>query len=325
MLFSILVANFNNGRYLTECFRSIIDQEYKEWEVIIVDDKSTDNSLKIINEYINKDERFKLYTNSSNRGCGYTKNKCAQFANGQILGFLDPDDTLTPNALKMMVKFHKEKPEVSIITSKYRLFKGENETITICDHAGSIPEGESYLSSCKPLLTSFATFKKKFYKDTIGINPALKRAVDQDLYLKMEEVGDHFFLDEILYNYRSHERNISRNENSLKAEYWHTLVIRNSYFRRIKIKSQNKNLTKSQLEKVFCDYYFKLLKSSFHKSSIKLILKFLFLFTQKFKMRTACWYFLFQFSRILFKRGNLFRRKFIVSFNNTYSELGYTL
>ena len=68
-LFSILVANYNNGRYLQEAIDSILAQTYDNWEVILVDDKSTDDSPVIYGKYAS-DSRFKIYYNDVNRGCG---------------------------------------------------------------------------------------------------------------------------------------------------------------------------------------------------------------------------------------------------------------
>ena len=96
MLFSILVANYNNGHFFQDCYQSILSQTYTNWEVIIVDDCSTDESVSVIKQIIGVDDRFKLIENTKNYGCGYTKNKCVQNAKGDILGFLDPDDSSQP-------------------------------------------------------------------------------------------------------------------------------------------------------------------------------------------------------------------------------------
>src|SRR5690554_4791645 len=115
-LFSILIAQYNNGHFFNDCYKSILEQTYANWEVIIVDDASTDDSLKVIKDIIKDDSRFKLFTNDTNKGCGYTKRKCAALATGEISGFLDPDDTLEPIALEKMVEIHLNHPEVSIVT-----------------------------------------------------------------------------------------------------------------------------------------------------------------------------------------------------------------
>ena len=84
----------------------------------------------------------------------------------------------------------------------------------------------------KGALTHFATFKRKYFENTSGIDTTFKRAVDQDLYLKLEEVGKHIFLDDYLYNYRVNQNSISANKNVYKARYWHFIAQKNAFKRR---------------------------------------------------------------------------------------------
>ena len=102
-LFSVLIANYNNGKYLREAINSVYSQIYTNWEIILVDDASTDNSQEIYSE-LEKDDRIHIYYNEKNMGCGYTKRRCAELANGELCGFLDPDDALLPHALESHVK-----------------------------------------------------------------------------------------------------------------------------------------------------------------------------------------------------------------------------
>ena len=71
-LFSVLIANYNNGKYLMDAIDSIRRQTYTHWEIILVDDASTDNSKELYKE-LEKDNRIHIYYNEENRGCGYTK------------------------------------------------------------------------------------------------------------------------------------------------------------------------------------------------------------------------------------------------------------
>lgn len=72
-LFSVLIANYNNGNYISECLESVLKQTYQNFEIIIVDDASTDTSLNIIQKYIDQDNRIKIYNNDKNYGAGYSK------------------------------------------------------------------------------------------------------------------------------------------------------------------------------------------------------------------------------------------------------------
>ena len=104
-LFSVLIANYNNGQYLQDAIDSILCQTYTDWEVVIVDDGSTDNSKEIYRQY-EQNSRFHIVYNEQNRGCGYTKWRCVEEAHGEICGFLDPDDVLMSDALEKMEKVH---------------------------------------------------------------------------------------------------------------------------------------------------------------------------------------------------------------------------
>ena len=70
-LFSVLISNYNNGQYLQETIESVKAQDYTNWEIIIVDDLSTDNSIEIYKKYAN-DNRIKIYYNTENKGVTYT-------------------------------------------------------------------------------------------------------------------------------------------------------------------------------------------------------------------------------------------------------------
>ncbi|HEU4790024.1 MAG TPA: glycosyltransferase family 2 protein, partial [Flavobacterium sp.] len=168
MKFSILIANYNNGHFFSDCYCSIINQSYQNWEVIIVDDCSTDNSVAMIQQIIGEDSRFKLFLNEANKGCGYTKNKCASIANGQILGFLDPDDALKTNALFLMVSAHIEMPDISLISSRFVLVDLNMNFKEKSSQGNNIPERKSYLTSKQGLVTHFASFKNESYRKTIG-------------------------------------------------------------------------------------------------------------------------------------------------------------
>jgi glycosyltransferase involved in cell wall biosynthesis len=100
MKFSILVANYNNGKYFQDCWKSIVEQTYTNWEVIIVDDGSTDDSLELINSVIGNDTRVIIEKIEKNKGCGSAKKRCVELAQGDLCAFLDPDDYLDCLALE---------------------------------------------------------------------------------------------------------------------------------------------------------------------------------------------------------------------------------
>jgi len=229
---SILVANYNNGRYLMDAIDSIRRQSYPDWEIIIVDDCSTDNSAEVY-KGLEDDDRIHVFFNSSNMGCGYTKRQCVIHANGSICGFLDPDDTLTEDAIQIMVTEHEKQPDSSLIGSTCFNADENLNIVSVSSYGCSIPQGHSFLTYRKGI-TAFATFKKKCYEQTEGVDPLMLRAVDHDLYYKLEEVGNVYYIDKPLYYYRQNTAgNISLGEeNMLKAHAWDIYAMVNACKRR---------------------------------------------------------------------------------------------
>ena len=219
-LFSVLIANYNNGKYLQEAIDSVKTQTYTNWEIILVDDGSTDNSHELYKLYAD-DNRIKVFYNDINHGCGYTKRRSAEFANGEICGFLDPDDTLIINAIELMVNAHRAHPDVSLILSRF-YYCDKELNIQSESRYLSISEGNSYLTNRDYCPEHFASFKKVFYNKTNGLSPLYKLGVDQDLIFKLEEVGNIYILNEFTYKYRIHKKSIA--SDSRKSLYWNLIV-----------------------------------------------------------------------------------------------------
>lgn len=236
----MLIANYNNGRYLTESIESIKKQSYKNWEIVIVDDGSTDNSKEVYKKYL-LDHRIRIYFNGRNRYCGFTKRRCIELSKGEICGFVDSDDALADNnALEIMVKLHKSKPECSLVYSTCYLCNDINDIIGISDRIGKIEDGEDFLINSKKGIAHFATFKRSFYDKTTGINPKLHSAEDNDLYFKLEEAGSIYYFDKPLYLYRTNNPNSISigNQKKIKDSFlFHIIASLDACERRIKSNS----------------------------------------------------------------------------------------
>lgn len=227
---SVLIAHYNNGNYFEDCYASLINQTYNNWEVIIVDDASTDNSLEVIREIIKDDDRFILYENSENKGCGFTKRKCMEYATGEICGYLDPDDALYPAALeKSVYSYTNDK-----IVATYSKMMMCDDNLRDQKEFSSTKQiyNNKYFFNFPIQFSHFFTFKKNAYLQTSGINPNLKSAVDQDLYLKILEVGNVVFINEILYKYRLHSGGISQESTKHIAKDSFAFVIHDTMKRR---------------------------------------------------------------------------------------------
>ncbi len=229
-LFSILIASYNNGKFFEDCYNSIMAQSYQNFEVIIVDDCSTDNSIEIIKNKIGDDARFKIFENEKNSGVGFTKTRCSGLATGEICAFLDPDDAITENALEISVKTHNENPDVALVYTDSFWCKETFEKPYRHNYK-QVENGNPYFFNQAEIF-HFASYKNEFYKKTEGTDPTLKRAIDQDLYLKLYDVGKVLHIPEAIYYYRIHEGGISTTKNVKKAYFWHWVVIIDSAKRR---------------------------------------------------------------------------------------------
>ena len=229
-LFSVLVANYNNGAFFKDCYDSLIQQTYQDFEVVIVDDCSTDNSVQLIENLVGNDARFKIFRNEQNSGVGYTKKRCIDLAKGTLCAFVDPDDAILPNALEVMVMAHKD-DTVGLVYSNFifcdALLQQESVRKTM-----PVPNGDDKFFNLGGVISHFATFKRATYLLTTGLNPYYKRAIDQDLYLKLYEKGGLTYLNQDLYLYRIHDGGISTNNNGKKANFWHWQIILDTCKRR---------------------------------------------------------------------------------------------
>jgi len=116
--FSVLMANFNNACYIKEAIKSVISQTFTKWELIIVDDCSTDNSVEVIKPFL-KDKRIKLICHKKNLEYGGSLKTAADNASNVIIDILDPDDSLHETALAVMADSFITYSKYGFIYSKF--------------------------------------------------------------------------------------------------------------------------------------------------------------------------------------------------------------
>lgn len=222
--FSVLIANFNNGKFFEDCYKSLIAQTEKDWEAVVIDDCSTDDSCALISKMIESDARFRFYQNEENLGYQKSLIKAVELSEAEIFGRVDPDDALTPDALSIMIEAHKNFPEAGLIYSNF----------TICDEklkpkkvgkATQVTALDEKYYNFNSEISHFATFKKSIYDLTSGFDPFNKRAEDKDIYMKMCEVAPVKHINQSLYLYRTHHGGASTTTNEEKALFWHFVAL----------------------------------------------------------------------------------------------------
>lgn len=215
------MACYNSERYVREAIKSVATQDYDNWELLICDDYSKDQSLNYLTNAIKAfgiSERTSVYYHNRNRGYGYTLWDMARRAVGQVIAILDSDDMLYNNSvLEKVAKVHKKYPHVSMTYSNY-MECNEAMTPKRIYKTRQIAENETYLEVVgdhmkkphKVRVSHLRAFKRIHYMATEGFNKNLTNTVDKDLTLKLEEVGQLMYINDVLYSYRMHSGNISR-------------------------------------------------------------------------------------------------------------------
>jgi glycosyltransferase involved in cell wall biosynthesis len=273
---SVLIPTYNYACFLDKAIESTLGQTYTDFELIIVDDFSGDNTNEVVDKYLG-DKRVSYYQNSYTHGLPGNWNKCLSLANGQYIKFLMADDKLHPHLLEKFVAVLDKYPNVSLVTSHKESFD--------CDFVNTIQEQHfpPYIdlqSGRKIIYASLNSYNwigepttVMFRKSNLYLgqfNTAYSWIPDWDMWVRQLTVGDCYIIPEVLSYFRQH-----KNQATIKLgkdfyrqyeeyEFYKSLQIQNPYkldlqqinFKSILqskgatyLKSSIKELTKSGLRK----------------------------------------------------------------------------
>lgn len=201
---SVLMPVYNGEKYLREAIDSVLNQTYQDFELIIVDDGSTDNSVKIVKSYNNP--KIKLYINTTNERLGRTRNKCINYSTGVYLANLDCDDIAEPKRLELQVAFMDNNTEVGVcggyakIIGKDEIWKYEidNDSIKF-----------KMLFDSRFINSSTIIRKSVLNKNKIRYNEAFDQSQDYGLWVDISKYCTFANIPEVLVNYRVHPERIT--------------------------------------------------------------------------------------------------------------------
>lgn len=213
---SIVIPLYNKEKYIERTLKRVLEQTYQMFEIIIVNDGSTDNSVSNVNKI--KDRRIKLY-NQKNSGASNARNNGVKYANGDFIAFLDADDEWDKTYLERIVKLHKNNPDGILYATNYYIM--ENKELSMIDYPGiTKKEGEleNYFISGKiytPIWTSAAVIKKDVFNQLGGFNKHCIICEDVDLWCKIALSGKIYYINEPLAIYHRDNINmLSKNKNA---------------------------------------------------------------------------------------------------------------
>lgn len=150
-MISIIVPVYNTSQFLDRCLQSLVSQTYKDIEIILIDDCSTDNSAEIMRQWETKDDRIKAIYKSENTGVSDSRNRGLSIANGDFIGFVDSDDWIDPNMyFKMNESLIKFDADIAICSTR-KVYSDRNEDLLVPNNESCISREEAFSTCLKYL------------------------------------------------------------------------------------------------------------------------------------------------------------------------------
>ena len=214
-LVSIIMPSYNTGRFIKETIESVLDQSYPAWELIIVDDCSTDNTDEVVNQYL-VDERIRYIKNDTNSGAAVSRNRALREAKGKWIAFLDSDDLWEADKLQKQILFMKDNDYHFSYTNYVEIDEESKVNGKSVTGPKRISKHGMYNYCWMGCLTVM------YDADAVGLIqiPDIKKNNDYAMWLKVCKKANCYLLDETLARYRKRSGSIS-NHGYMKLIKWH--------------------------------------------------------------------------------------------------------
>jgi glycosyltransferase involved in cell wall biosynthesis len=215
---SVIIPAYNASNFIVETIRSVMEQTFTDWELIISDDGSTDDTESVVKPFLNQQIRYIRYPNG---GVSLARNRGAAVAKGSYLAFLDADDVLTPNSLEKKVRDLQQHQDVALAFCD----------VVVIDQ-NSLKTGEQLLGSDDEVLKHLLLWDKtvipgpssilvtrKAYDTVGGFDPNFSTAADQDFFFRIAQQFKCHRVPEILTLYRKHGSNMHMNIGRMEQDH----------------------------------------------------------------------------------------------------------
>lgn len=214
-LVSIVMPSYNTARFIAETIKSVFNQGYKNWELIIVDDCSTDNTDEIVNSF--RDERIRYFKNEANSGAAISRNKALREAKGKWIAFLDSDDLWAPNKLERQIKFMEENDYHFSYTNYEEIDESSNSLGRIITGPKKITKHGMYRYCWPGCLTVI------YDSDYVGLIQIedIKKNNDYAMWLKICKKTNCYLFNENLGQYRKGRKGSISSHSYKSLIKWH--------------------------------------------------------------------------------------------------------
>src|SRR3990167_450572 len=232
-LVSAVISTYNGAKYIKKAIDSVLGQTYKNIELNITDDCSTDDTPKIIFEYLKKDSRIRSFKNKSNIGSYKSLNKAIRATKGKYIANLDDDDIwIDSQKIKKQVEFMEKNNDYGLVGGgmiKIDIKNNEIARFVFPEHDREIRK--SILSANNLIAHSSALFRKDIWEKAAGYNALFDYSADLDLWLKMGKISKFYNFQEYFIYYLEKEGSeifFSR-KNSSRRKIWLNIKMRKQY------------------------------------------------------------------------------------------------
>lgn len=200
---SVIIPVYNGDRFIDQAIQSIVSQTYNDYELLVVDDGSTDSTRHLLHQW---GDRLR-YIYQTNQGVAVARNHGLQLAQGELVAFLDADDWFLPDKLAAQVAMFDQQPQLGLVHSGWHRVNAEGDRLLDVRPWQLVPDLtlESWLH-WKPVLPSAMMFRREWLMKADGFDPRFPPAEDTDLVLRLALMGcSAAWLPQITTCYRQHE------------------------------------------------------------------------------------------------------------------------
>ncbi len=271
-LVSVVIPCFNSARYLAQAVESVLEQTYQNIELVLIDDCSTDNTVDLIESYLQRDARIRLVRRGEKGGRpGITRNAGLEHIRGIFVCFLDSDDYYYPHKIESLLNLLSERTDcvaafhdIDLVDAKgqhieryLRFFLDEaheyltriGESVYLCGDRFYAFQSINYAAIHT---NSVMIAIERFGRDNVAFDTRYKIGEDTDLWIKLGLAGPMVYLEKALASYRQHEESVTRNK--IRAQEDVLLLMEQNFIRVFdSMNSAEKNALKSRIAHYYSD------------------------------------------------------------------------
>lgn len=249
---SVIIPTYNREDFICETIQSVLNQTYKDFEIIVIDDGSTDNTKKRLEPYLSK---IKLI-DQKNHERAISRNKGVKNSTGEYIAFLDSDDLWTKDKLEKQVEVLENKKDIILVYGQCLRINENSKKIKIAKRqtegfSGNVFEKllfRNFIASPTPLI------RRKIFENTPGFKTKYIPYEDWEYWIRLSLLGDFFFIPKPLAYYRIHPEQSVKLTNAKKIEEVTTLLLEDSFkLKEIKPEIIRKSFGLANLR--FCYWY----------------------------------------------------------------------